>query len=410
MPKNGLYTTVVFGPTGAGKSQFCNFAQKDLGNSINKVSNSLNSCTQDPQSNYFNRKGIDLELIDTAGSNDSQNRDIENLDKVCKYLNTKNQIDYIILLLNFEDRLSSNTREYIQTLGKIFTPKEFYTHLCIIFTHLPQKENKKVKEKKKLHKEEVSKILKEMFKIKEKDYLPEVKVYFLNTEIDEDEDENKSFDEKSQLTVDIIIEQMTIDVSNHAPINTTNLETSGINAKKREEEQLNRAKQLEEYIKNEEIRKKKDEEEKKRLRKEIEKRIKDDEERKRKEKELKEIERRQEEERKKLEKMQKEAQAKEEENRKKEEAIKKLASENKIDIQTLDNVIDGAGYFAAGAGIGAGAGVLLFIGGAALTCVCPVAGPFLMAFGIGAAGGGAAEAAIAGGVAGVTKIIKEVNK
>ena len=84
MPLNGLYTTVVFGPTGAGKSQFCNFAQKDLDNNINKVSDSLNSCTSDPQSNIFNRCGIKIELIDTAGSNDTGDKDEENLQKVCE--------------------------------------------------------------------------------------------------------------------------------------------------------------------------------------------------------------------------------------------------------------------------------------------------------------------------------------
>ena len=142
MPRDGKYIAPIFGPTGVGKSQFCNFVQKDLENKINEVSNSLNSCTQKPQSNYFKRKGIDLEFIDTAGSNDSQNKDVENLEMVCNYLQNKNQIDYIILLLNFEDRLSNNTREYIKSLGKIFTPREFYTHLCIVFTHIPQKENK----------------------------------------------------------------------------------------------------------------------------------------------------------------------------------------------------------------------------------------------------------------------------
>lgn len=89
MPKNGLYTTVIFGPTGAGKSQFCNFAQRDLENNINKVSISLSSCTQDPQSNIFRRKGVDLEFIDTAGNNDSQNKDTENLGKVCQFLRKK---------------------------------------------------------------------------------------------------------------------------------------------------------------------------------------------------------------------------------------------------------------------------------------------------------------------------------
>ena len=34
MPKDGLYRAVVFGPTGSGKSQFCNFSQRDLENNI----------------------------------------------------------------------------------------------------------------------------------------------------------------------------------------------------------------------------------------------------------------------------------------------------------------------------------------------------------------------------------------
>jgi len=62
------YRVIVMDPTGAGKSQFYNFAQKDLTNEINEVSNSMNSCTQDPFSNKFERNGINLELIDTAKS------------------------------------------------------------------------------------------------------------------------------------------------------------------------------------------------------------------------------------------------------------------------------------------------------------------------------------------------------
>ena len=50
------FRVIVVGPTGAGKSQFCNFVQRDINNSINKVSDSLNSCTKDPYSNYFTRQ------------------------------------------------------------------------------------------------------------------------------------------------------------------------------------------------------------------------------------------------------------------------------------------------------------------------------------------------------------------
>ena len=299
MPIGGKYITGIFGPTGGGKSQFCNFVQRDLQNKINKVSDSLDSCTQDPQSNYFKRKDIDLEFIDTAGSNDSGNNDIKNLTKVCDYLKKKNQIDHIILLLNYDNRLEKNTREYIQTLGKMFTPKEFYTHLSVVFTHLPEKENKKVKEKKELIKDEVCNILKEIFDIKPSDRLPQVNVYFVNTEIDEDDDGNKSFDEKSQLTVDLLIEYMKINVNRYPPIDTTNLEITGKNAKIRQEEQERQIKELQERIKQEELRREKERQEKIRLENEIKKCKMEDEARKRKEKELQELERKQEEERKK---------------------------------------------------------------------------------------------------------------
>ena len=45
MSDKEFYRILVFGPNGAGKSQFCNFVQRDLDNKINKVSDSLDSCT-----------------------------------------------------------------------------------------------------------------------------------------------------------------------------------------------------------------------------------------------------------------------------------------------------------------------------------------------------------------------------
>ena len=98
MTDNELYRILVFGPTGAGKSQFCNFAQRDLENKINKISNSLNSCTKEPQSNFFQRNGINCELIDTAGNNDTDNNDVKNLEKVCEYLKSKGHINYYIII------------------------------------------------------------------------------------------------------------------------------------------------------------------------------------------------------------------------------------------------------------------------------------------------------------------------
>ena len=151
-----LYRVIVVGPTGNGKSQFCNFVQKDTTNSINEVSASLNSCTQDPKSNFFQRNNVNYEFIDTAGNADTGNNDALNLKKLLEYLKTKGTIDYILLLLTYGERLKNNSKDYIELLGKVFTPVEFYTHLSIVFTKSPINPTKKEEKTKEKSKEEIS--------------------------------------------------------------------------------------------------------------------------------------------------------------------------------------------------------------------------------------------------------------
>ena len=67
---NKIYRIALVGPTGAGKSQFCNFLLNDLSNSKHKVSDSLNSCTTQPQSTIMEKNNIKLELIDSPGNSD----------------------------------------------------------------------------------------------------------------------------------------------------------------------------------------------------------------------------------------------------------------------------------------------------------------------------------------------------
>ena len=62
---DNILRTLIVGPIGAGKSQFYNFVQKDVTNSINKVRNSLESCTQGPKSNKFKRIETNFDFIDT---------------------------------------------------------------------------------------------------------------------------------------------------------------------------------------------------------------------------------------------------------------------------------------------------------------------------------------------------------
>lgn len=391
------YRVIVVGPTGAGKSQFCNFVRRDTTNSINKVSDSLDSCTQDPFCNSFQRNNANYEFIDTAGSADSSDNDVRNLEKLVEFLKTKQQIEYIILLLKFNERVTKDTRNYIETLGKIFTPAEFYSHLCVFFTKYPIHASKKEEKIKKKSIEEINNILKQTFNVNKNIQIPDVKVYFVDTEVDEEEG---TYEEKYQETIDIMMEQMKLDVDINQSINTKDLDATGHNAKIRNDEQIKRIKKLYE----EEKKKREDEEkEKKRLEKEIQKSKANDLERKKKEKELNELIEKQKLEKARIEEMEKE-------NIRKQKLIEEEAKKKGIEIERLDNIIDGCGYLAKAQGITAGASFLLGLGGIALTAVCPVAGPFIAATFLGGSLGCGIWTAGAGVVAAGAKIAKEIKK
>ena len=122
---------------------------------------------------------------------------------------------------------------------------------------------------------------------------------------------------------------------------------------------------------------------------------------------MQEIQKKQEEERKRLEAIQKEAQRQKEENDAKQKAINELAKKYKIDVQTLDNIMDVSLDVAKAEGILAGGGLLLWLGGVALTCICPVAGPIIASGGLATSIGGGIVSTVAGTTAGISKIIKD---
>ena len=401
-----MFRIAVIGPTGVGKSQFCNYIQKDLTNRKNKVSDSLESCTKDPASNIFERQNSKFNFIDTAGNSDSANDDEKNLELLINYLKQIKQIDSIFLLLSFGERFSQNSKDYIKRLGTIFTPLEFYNHLTVVFTK--SGEPQKLMKKKEKNKAEVTKILKECFNIEGTiiEKIPDV--FFIDTEFDED---TQTFDLKSQDTIDIMLKKIILDDEKYKyqPINTINLDMTGQNKKQREENEKKEFELLQK--KHEELQKQKEEEEKKKrkLEEEIKKNKKNEEERKKKEKELNEFMKKQEEERKRLEERKKQMEKEKLEIQKKEQALYEEARKNKVNIDKLDDIIDGAGSVAKFSGLEAATGLLLAIGGVALSFLCPVAGPLVASAGIGMIGGGAVQSAGAGIVAAGAKIKKTLD-
>ena len=272
MEYKDLYRILVVGPTGAGKSQFCNFVQRDITNSKNKVGVGLRSCTKGPQSNIFTRNNTNYDFLDSAGSSDSDNDDIKNLNLLIDFIKKKESIDYITLLLKFGEKITNETKKYLETLGKIFTAGEFYTHLCVFFTKFPTKPKKKERALKDETKKEINEILKEIFHIDKEIQIPDVKVYFIDTEIDEDEN---TYDEQSQNTIDIMMKQMKLDIKKNNSINTKNFDVTG----ERIENEKKQIEVLKKQLEEEKLKKEKEEEEKKRIQEEIQK-MKDDNEKK----------------------------------------------------------------------------------------------------------------------------------
>ena len=401
-----IFRIAVIGPTGVGKSQFCNYVQKDFTNTKNKVSDSLSSCTKDPASNIFERQDSKFNFIDTAGNSDSANDDEKNLEILINYLKEIKQIDYIFLLLSFGEKFSQNSKDYIKRLGKIFTPLEFYNHLTVIFTK--SGEPKKLMKKKEKNKAEVTTILKECFNIEGTIIQKIPDVFFIDTEFDE---ETQTFDLKSQDTIDIMLKKLVLDDEKYKyqPINTIDLDMNGQNKKKREENEKKEFELLKK--KYEELQKQKEDEEKKKkqLDEEIKKNKKNEEERKKKEKELNELRKKQEEENKRIEERKRQMEKERLEFQKKEQALYEEARKKKVNIDKLDNIIDECGSVAKFSGIEAAAGLLLTIGGAALTFICPIAGPIVVGAGVGLMGGGTVQSAGAGIVAAGAKIKKTID-
>ena len=209
---NKVIKTVLIGPTGAGKSQLCNFIHKDLTNSIYEVSNSLNSCTKEPKSTIVERQDIKLELIDTPGTSDSNNNDEENLKILTKYLRNGKELNQIFLVLSFHDRLSRITRDYLKILSWIFTPKQFMTNLIIIFTHYPDEPDEDDIEKYNILKKEVKEELDKIFEIPSEFPMPDIPVYFVNTKIFK-KNGNRFFDKNSQAAINDLIEELKLRIS-----------------------------------------------------------------------------------------------------------------------------------------------------------------------------------------------------
>ena len=371
---------LMVGPMGVGKSQLCNYIQNDYENRINKVSDSLESCTQDPKSNKFNRIEKNFDFIDTAGNNDSDEIDILNLEKLVNYLKRIKKIHYIILVLKFGERFTGDTKQYIEALGKIFTIREFFCHLSIVFTKFPNDPKEEDLSTKDKFTSDINRLLKNIFQPDEIDNLPSNEIYFINTKYDNNNELNNK---KNQEIVDKILNNIILCQSMNSPINTENLDITGKNAKLRRQLEIEK------------------------LRREIEQ--------ERKNREIAEIQAR--EARRRAEDME----AAYERERKYRQEIENLKNKNKENereineerekknnkLKELDNMSQSGKELVKNGGIGLLGSIGLGLLGAALTSVCPIVGPGMVAFAVGSGASSAGGVAIGGAMTGIAEAKKK---
>ena len=214
-----IYKVIVIGEAGVGKSQFCNFVNKDQSNSLFKINQGLTGCTKNFSSKQFNRLGIDFEFIDTPGieeddrSNSNRNiNDLYNLKKEKKF-------DYIIFIQKFLNiRISECVIKYIKDLNNIFTAEELFTHSCIVFTHYNGDIDEDNDYYKKLHEEQLNNIFNEAFAAnKNKQEIFNLNKYYVNTRF---RNNNNNYNEKNQKIIDNMLKQIKIEVDNFGSISS----------------------------------------------------------------------------------------------------------------------------------------------------------------------------------------------
>jgi GTPase SAR1 family protein len=86
-----------------------------------------------------NSKRVEIELIDTPGSNDTRgpNQDINNLKAIKKFLKEQNQrINCIIIVMDSRfERLDQSLKTSIKNICDTFPLPDFWKHVIIFWTH-----------------------------------------------------------------------------------------------------------------------------------------------------------------------------------------------------------------------------------------------------------------------------------
>ncbi|BFU23993.1 aig family protein [Entamoeba histolytica] len=191
---------LLIGETGTGKSSAGNFILQKKDN-VFKVGDTTKSQTRDVDVQSGEGDRSDVTVIDTPGFNDSDNDDngelnIEHIKKIVNRVK-KEGLQGIILTMDFNScKFSTTVKQVIKIINDVFPIKDFWTHVCIVWTKclysLSRKQLEKGKKIKEQLKEDIISFINQINGTNEDIKIP---MYYVDSQPDEDIDEG---DDKKQ--------------------------------------------------------------------------------------------------------------------------------------------------------------------------------------------------------------------